>query len=529
MPLKLDADPPTGLAGHAIKERKPIIANDIANDTRLVLRAEAVKRGFRSLVLLPLLVSDEVTGVLALYTDAVGFFDDAELKLLTELAGDISFALHHIEKSEKLDYLAYYDTLTGLANRSLFLERLTQYASSSAEKNAKFAVVVSDLERFRAVNDSLGRQAGDLLLADLSERLKKNVADSSQLARLGADHFAIVLPLVKSELDAARMLVGLSSACLKEPFVVAGNELRISSKAGVALFPAHGTDAETILGNAESALQRAKQAREPYLFFEQKMTERVAQNLAMETALRQALERQQFVLHYQPRIDLKTRRIQGVEALIRWQSPDGLVAPAKFIPLLEETALIVDVGAWALQQAVLQHRAWVEQGIHGVRIAVNVSAVQLRRKDFVSMVKRAITPGTVPPGVDLEITESMVMEDIAGSIEKLRAIRDLGVDVAIDDFGTGYSSLAYLAKLPVSTLKIDRSFIITMLTDKPTMTLVSTMISLGHSLGLKVVAEGVDAEEQATALALLGCEEMQGYLFSKPVPASELRPLIARL
>jgi diguanylate cyclase (GGDEF)-like protein/PAS domain S-box-containing protein len=526
MPLKLDDDPPKGLAGHAVKDRKPIIANDIENDARLLLRVEAVKRGFRSLVILPLIVSDETVGVLALYADSIGFFDETEMKLLVELAGDISFALKHIEKSEKLDYLAYYDTLTGLANRSLFRERLAQHLSGSADGQAKVAVVIADLERFRTVNDSLGRQAGDLLLAQLAERLEKCVGDANRLARLGADHFAVFFPVVKSALDAGRMLIDLSRACLKAPFQIAGTELLMSSKAGIALFPEHGADADTLLGNAEAALQRAKDAGEPYLFFEQKMTQRVAETLGLETALRHALARNEFVLHYQPRIELKTRRIEGVEALIRWQSPQGLVPPVKFIGLLEETGLIGPVGAWALQEAVEQHQRWLGEGLRAPRIAVNVSVVQLRQKDFVARVQRAIERGAKPPGIDLEITESMIMGDVEENIEKLRAVRELGVSIAIDDFGTGYSSLAYLAKLPVASLKIDRSFIITMLKDPNTMTLVSTVISLAHSLGLKVVAEGVDAEEQAEVLLRLGCDEMQGYLYSKPLPADKVAALL---
>jgi diguanylate cyclase (GGDEF)-like protein/PAS domain S-box-containing protein len=528
MPLKLEDDPPKGLAGHAVKDRAPMIANDVENDARLLLRAEAVKRGFRSLVILPLIASDEPMGVLALYADSVGFFDEAEMKLLMELAGDISFALNHIEKSEKLDYLAYYDDLTGLANRSLLRERLSQYLHASAEGKQKLAFVIADLERFRAVNDSLGRQSGDLLLAEVAERLRKSVGDANQLARLGTDHFAVVFPAVKSELDAGRMLLDLSRACLREPFQIAGKELLMSSRAGIALYPDHGADADTLLRNAEAALQRAKDAGEPYLFFEERMTQRVADNLSLETALRHALERNEFVLHYQPRIDLRTRRIEGVEALIRWQSPQGLVPPAKFIGLMEETGLIGPVGAWALQQAVEQHQSWLREGLRAPRIAVNVSVVQLRQKDFVAAVQRVIGLGAKPPGIDLEITESMIMGDVEENIAKLQAVRDLGLSVAIDDFGTGYSSLAYLARLPVAALKIDRSFIITMLKDARTMTLVSTMISLAHSLGLKVVAEGVDAEEQAAALLRMGCDEMQGYLYSKPLPAGELEALLGK-
>jgi EAL domain-containing protein (putative c-di-GMP-specific phosphodiesterase class I) len=258
------------------------------------------------------------------------------------------------------------------------------------------------------------------------------------------------------------------------------------------------------------------------------MTERVHERLSLENKLRQAIEKEQFVLHYQPKVDLD-RRIVGVEALIRWQSPDqGLVPPMKFIPLLEETGLITQVGSWALKRASLDHRGWAEQGLKPPRVAVNVSPIQLRQRGFVDVVRQAIAEGLSPAGIDLEITESVVMEDIGVNIQKLKAVRELGIDVAIDDFGTGYSSLGYLAKLPVQSLKIDRSFISTMEKDPNAMTLVSTIISLAHSLKLKVVAEGVETETQAQYLRLLHCDQMQGYLFSKPVPSAEFAKLLGR-
>ena len=233
------------------------------------------------------------------------------------------------------------------------------------------------------------------------------------------------------------------------------------------------------------------------------------------------------MLHYQPKVDIETRRIVGVEALIRWQSPDlGLVPPGRFVPLMEETGIILEVGAWALSRAVLDHKRWLELGLPAPRVAVNVSAVQLRKKDYVATLAHALRQGTVPPGIDLEITESLVMEDIQGNIEKLKEARRLGVAIAIDDFGTGYSSLGYLAKLPMQALKIDRSFIITMLAEPDIMTLVSTIISLAHSLKLKVIAEGVDQEEQARMLRLLRCDELQGYLFSRPVPFEAISQLL---
>ena len=515
-----------GLVRRALREKQPVIINDIEHDSGFRLRAEALARGYRSAAVLPLVLGAEPIGVLGLFAAEAGFFDEEEIRLLVELAGDISFALDHIEKAEKLDYLAFYDGLTGLANRTLFLEHLDQYIRSASEGGTRLAVIVTDLERFRAVNDSLGRPAGDALLTQFSRRLLAGVADADQLSRLGADHFALVLPSAKNALEAARLLGQLADACVAQPFQIADAELRVSAKAGVALYPEDGADGDTLLRNAEAALKRSKRTGERYLFFEPAMTQRVAENLSLENRLRRALEREEFVLHYQPRVELETRRITGVEALIRWQSEAGLVPPAKFIPLMEETGLILEVGAWALRRAVLDHRGWLEQGIAAPRVAVNVSAVQLRQKDFVARLESIVGQGVTPPALDLELTESMVMEDVAGNIEKLSALRQLGLSIAIDDFGTGYSSLAYLAKLPVASLKIDRSFIIGMLEDANTMSLVSTIVSLAHSLKLKVVAEGVESEEQAQRLRELRCDEMQGYLFSLPLPGAELVALL---
>lgn len=515
-----------GLVRRAVRDKRPVILNDIAREQKFRLREQALERGYQSAAVLPLMSAGKVLGVLGLFAPEVHYFDDEEMRLLAELAGDIAFALDNIAKSEKLDYLAYYDSLTGLANRTLLRERLSQFIETANRTNAKLTLIVSNLERMSAVNESLGRTTGDLLLGKFAERLTTTVGDVKQLARLGGDNFAIVLPNTKSALEAAHLLGDLAKRSLAEPFQLGESELRLSARAGVAMFPDHGQDADGLLKCAEAALARCKRTRERHLFFDRSMTERVASDLAMETALRRALEREEFVLHYQPRIDLRTRQITGAEALIRWRSEDGLVAPVKFIPLLEETGLILEVGAWALRQAVADHKNWLDDGIAVPRLAVNVSPVQLKRRDFVPSVTRAISRGAHPPGIDIEITESMVMDDVAGNIEKLRAVRDLGVSIAIDDFGTGYSSLAYLARLPVASLKIDRSFIITMLSDRNTMTLVSTIVSLAHSLGLKVVAEGVDAEDQAAALQQMGCDEMQGYLFSKPLPGEALVKLL---
>jgi diguanylate cyclase (GGDEF)-like protein/PAS domain S-box-containing protein len=517
-----------GLAGQAVDERREMICDDMTQDPRITLKAESLARGFRSLIVLPLIAEDEVAGVLCLYAAEIGFFNDEEVKLLRELAGDIAFAMGHIEQEEKLDFLAFYDSLTGLANRTLFTERLNQYLHSSGQSGDKLALVIADVERLRNINDSLGRQAGDALLKTLAGRLAAG-ADRTELARISADHFAILLRGVKGRSEVTRRFERMWQDCFGARFMMDGTELRISGRAGIALFPNDGFDAETLVRNAEAALRRAKQSGERHVFHAAEMTEHTAEKLTLENRLRQALEKDEFVLHYQPKVDMETRAIVGVEALIRWQSPElGLVPPMKFIPLMEETGIILEAGAWALARAVIDHVRWLDLGLPAPRVAVNVSAVQLRKRDFVATVETALKRCTAPPCIDLEITESLVMEDIQGNIEKLNEARKLGVSIAIDDFGTGYSSLGYLAKLPVQTLKIDRSFIITMLAEADTMTLVSTIISLAHSLKLKVVAEGVDAEEQAKILRLLRCDEMQGYLYSRPVPFDEITAMLRK-
>jgi diguanylate cyclase (GGDEF)-like protein len=515
-----------GLSAKAIESREPAICNDIEADGSAMRYAkEALERGYRSAAALPLVVDGTAIGALVLYAGESGFFDKGELKLLLELAGDIAFALEHIQKAEKLDYLSYYDPLTGLANRSLFYERLAQHVNMANREKHSFALCILDIERFKTINDTLGRQAGDALLRQIAERLSTNL-DPSLVARTGADHFALLVPHATSEEHLVRSLEKGRERIEGQPYTVGGTELRLSTKAGVAVFPNDGADADSLFRNAEAALKKAKAIGERYLFYAQEMTERIHEKLSLENKLRQALEKDEFVLHYQPKIDLQTRSIVGVEALIRWQTPEGLVPPMKFIPLLEETGLILQAGSWALMRAALDHRHWVEQGFKALRVAVNVSPIQLRQRDFVGVVEQAIIEGIAPTGIDLEITESVVMQDIEANIQKLKSVCKLGVNIAIDDFGTGYSSLAYLAKLPVETLKIDRSFVIAMPKDPDAATLVKTMISLAHSLKLIVVAEGVDSEEQATILRLFGCDQMQGYLFSKPLPVGEMTALL---
>jgi diguanylate cyclase (GGDEF)-like protein/PAS domain S-box-containing protein len=527
--LEEPKDGPRTIVANAVLGKQAIFANDLTTEAALRDKGQYVEHGILSAAALPLLVSGEAAAVLVLHAHEKGFFDDDEVRLLTELAGDISFALEHIQKTRQLDYLSYYDALTGLANRALFLEHVGQACLQTAAGGPQLAVVLMDIERFKTINDTLGRQAGDTLLKQVGERIGRHAVHAARFARVGADQFAIMVPEVQSADELARWIERRIKEVVGAPFRISDTEVSIGAKLGIALCPGDGTDAETLFRNAEAALKKAKRSGERYLFYQQQMSERVVDHLRLETRLRRALEREEFLLYYQPKIELQNRRIVGMEALIRWRTQEGqLVPPGDFIPLMEETGMILEVGAWAMRKAALDHQQLVRDGIAAPRVAVNVSAIQLRKRDFVDTVKAAAAQGVSPSAIDLEITESLVMEDIAANIQKLNAIREFGVEIAIDDFGTGYSSLAYLAKLPVRTLKIDRSFIITMLDDPNTMTLVSTIISLAHSLKLNVVAEGVDSEEQAKVLRLLRCDQMQGYLFSKPVALHEMKALLAR-
>ena len=511
----------------AVLEKKAVVTNEIDGETTICLASDRLEHGFRSTAVLPLLIEDEAVGVLALYSDEAGFFDAGEMKLLTELAGDIAYAIDNLDKQARLDYLAFYDSLTGLANRTLFLERVSLYLRSAAAGSHKLAIYLIDLERFKNINDSLGQPAGDALLQQVADWLKHKVGDANLVARVGPDHFAVVMPQVKHDDGVARLLEKSMEAFLEHPFRLNDAVFRVATKVGVALFPEGGANADTLFKNAEAALKKAKAGGDRYLFYTQKMTATVAGKLTLENHMRQALDNGEFVLHYQPKFNLVSGELTSAEALIRWNDPrTGLVPPGRFIPVLEETGLIYEVGRFALRQAIEDYLRWREAGLKAVRIAVNVSPLQLRNRGFIDEVRLAIgVDAQAAAGLELEITESLIMEDVRHSITSLHAIRAMGVTIAIDDFGTGFSSLSYLARLPVDTLKIDRSFVVEMIAGLQGHALVSTIISLAHSMKLKVVAEGVETEEQARLLSLLQCDEMQGFLLSKPLPGEAFENL----
>ncbi|KVW94809.1 EAL domain-containing protein [Thiobacillus denitrificans] len=520
------------LTAEAITQAKPVICNDIASDddrcARCAWRAEALQRGYRSVAMFPLLLGERPVGVFVLYAPEADVFDEEEMRLLVEMAGDISFALDHLEKEARLDYLAYYDAVTGLPNRTLFLDRVDQKIGVARRDGKVFSVIMLDLNRFSSINETLGRQAGDDLLRQITQRLQGMLGETDIFAHFSADYFGIATRCDDASVNIVHVLERMLSAIQDQPFLVGGQELRISARAGVSSYPTDGQDIEALFHNAESALKKAKLSGDRYLFYTPAFNALVAEKLSLENKLRRALEREELVLHYQPKVDLDSGQISGLEALLRWNDPEnGLVPPLKFIPLLEETGMILEAGLWALEKAVADSLAWQAKGLRSPRVAVNVSPIQLQQKDFVSMIERVVKGDREVAGrLELEITESLIMQDIEANIEKLQAIREMGVEVAIDDFGTGYSSLSYIAKLPVSTLKIDRAFIMNMTSNADDLSIVSTIISLAHSLKMRVVAEGVETGEQARFLRVLKCDEIQGFLFSPGVPAEQIEQFL---
>ena len=449
-------------------------------------------------------------------------FDDEEMRLLHELAGDIAFALHHVSQKARMDYLAYHDSLTDLPNRSLFVDRLGQ-ALIAARREKRFAAAVFlDVERFRMVNESFGRRAGDDLLREIAVRLCAAARDEDTVARVGADHFAIAVPSCDKPSDMIRGLLARIGEAFSQPVMIDGVELRVALKAGIAVFPNDGASTEALCANAETALNHAKQAAERYLFYTPDMNARVAESLALEHRLRRAIHDGRLALHYQPKVDVRTGQLAGLEALIRWQDPElGAVPPAKFVSLMEETGMILVAGRWALARAVEDILRWQAMGLEVPRTAVNVSAIQLRQKDFVDSVLEAIAGfGRSKPLLDVEITESVLVDDIDETTRKLQTLRRAGVEISVDDFGTGYCSLSYLARLPVDVLKIDRSFVVRMRDAGYPRNIVAMIVSLAHTLGLKVIAEGVEDNEQVRPAAGSGLRPDPGLPGQPPGAAA---------
>jgi diguanylate cyclase (GGDEF)-like protein/PAS domain S-box-containing protein len=431
-------------------------------------------------------------------------------------------------RTAEISHSAQHDPLTGLPNRVLLNDRLTQAISLAMRQDKQLAVMFIDLDQFKKINDSLGHDIGDKLLQSVAGRLVNCVRRTDTVSRLGGDEFVVLLSQVEHEEDAAMSARKILRA-LATPHIVNYKNLDISASIGVSTYPSDGPDAENLLNKADTAMYEAKkQGRNNYQFFRRDMQVRIAERQLLERDLRYALGRNEFLLHYQPKFNLQTGKITGMEALIRWMHPErGIVLPAQFIAIAEECGLILPIGRWVLLQACKQARAWRDSGLGIVPIAVNVSAAEFEDKDFISGVRAAlIATGVNPRNLELELTESVLMRDAESTVSSLHALKDMGVTFAIDDFGTGYSSFTYLRRFPVDALKLDQSFVQDITEDPGDATIVSAMISIGTSLNQRVIAEGVESYEQFMFLKSHNCAEGQGYYFSHPIAAEQAGRLI---
>ena len=517
------------LAVRALQEKTPVVCNDIDSDPQLAhWRIDALQRGYRSMGAFPLMGDSQPVGLFVLYAPELNFFDVEEIKLLTELTANISYALEYIKKEEKLNYLAYHDVLTGLPGRTLFHDRLVQAVTNAHRHGDKLGVLFIDLDHFKNINDSLGHYAGDMLLKQVAALFTACMREDDTVARLGGDEFVVILASMASE-DEAWMVSQKILKLMTEPFTIEAHELFVTCSIGIALYPKDGDDAKTLLQSADGALYLAKnKGRNNAQFCTAEMNAKALERLTLESELRQAINRQEFLLHYQPRVDMVSGEITGMEALVRWQHPvQGLLYPTKFIPVAEESGLIVPLGEWALRTACEQNKAWQLAGLKPVSIAVNLSARQFKQQDLVELVSSILQETELDPSyLELELTESMVMQNVEAAIATLNQFKVIGVKLSIDDFGIGYSSLNYLKHFPIGFLKIDQSFVRDITTNRDDAIIAKIIISMAHDLGLKVIAEGVETEEQKSFLCSHRCDEMQGYFFSMPLPAEEFETLL---
>jgi diguanylate cyclase (GGDEF)-like protein len=525
-----------GLAGTAFRSRKACIANDyLASRTTQAFHSQANKDGAKSAAAFPLLVRERVVGVMLFISLEKDTFTAEFSELLQRLADNISFALEAFDRAdeksradERIEYLASHDSLTHLPNREMFNGLLRQTIDAAGRYGRKFAVLFIDLDRFKVINDSLGHEAGDMLLVEIADRLRKALRSSDIVARLGGDEFVVVLEEATERLDVERIASHLL-VTLSQPLELSGHECHTTASIGIAMYPQDGVDAQMLTKNADMAMYLAKEdGKNGYRFFTKEIRNQSIERLTLESALRRALERDQFSLHYQPKIDMGSGQITGVEALLRWNHPElGLVSPLQFIPLAEETGLIVPIGRWVLKQACAQNMAWQRRGLRPVSMAVNLSPRQFADDRLLHDIDDAlVASGMSPVLLQLEVTESMVMRNVARAIKVLNAIQSRGIRLAIDDFGTGYSSMSLMKQFPIDTIKIDRSFVRDLPNDSEDQAIAQAIISMGKALGMTVVAEGVETADQQAFLRNHACDEMQGYLFSKPLAPSQMARLL---
>lgn len=518
------------LMGRVIRTGVTTLCEDVAACPLPIDGRDAlVAVGVNSLACLPLKVDNTPVGSFLFGAYARGAMSQDELLLLEEVASNLSFALQYLESQDTARFLSYFEPLTGLAKRALFCERLSRLLTRGPAGLPRLAVTVFDIDHLSVINDSLGRHTGDRLLQCVSDRLKGQYPDTEQLAHLGGGTFVTVSALAAQSEDEFRTLHHEVVRVFDRPFSVDGREIIVTVKCGVACYPENGQEPNELVQNAEAALKEAKTSGEQYLHHRIEMNSELARRVSMEHRLRSALENNEFVLHYQPKVTLRTGKIASVEALLRWNDAEnGLMAPTTFLPILESAGLMSAVGAWVVRQAAADCRSWRRVGRSPIRVAVNVSPPELRRRNFAREILADIgdLSGDSEWGVDIEITEGALFGDSSSCVHSLRLLRAAGVRVAIDDFGTGFSSLGRLSELPIDTLKIDRLFTSRLPGDRKSCTLVATIIGLAHAFDMTTVAEGVETQAQLDYLIREGCDESQGYLHSRPLPREELERLL---
>jgi diguanylate cyclase (GGDEF)-like protein len=525
-----------GLCGRAFRSRQACIANDYLVDPRnRAFYAKAIGDGAKSGAAFPLIAGGRAVGTMLFVAIEKDTFTPEFVELLQRLADNVAFALENFDRAdekeradERIEYLASHDSLTGLPNREMF-NGLLRHAIDMAERyERRFALLFIDLDRFKVINDSLGHDAGDSLLAEVAHRLRAALRASDVVARLGGDEFVVILEEAADVADVERVAAQLLSV-LSQPLQLSGHECHTTASIGIAMYPSNGSDLQTLTRNADMAMYLAKEdGKNGFRFFSREIKAQSIERLTLESALRRAAERNQFALHYQPKVDIESGQITGVEALLRWNHPDfGMVPPAQFIPLAEETGLIVPIGRWVLQEACAQNMAWQRRGLLPVTMAVNLSPRQFADPHLLADIDLALfSSGMSPVLLQLEVTESMVMRNVARAVKVLDAIQSRGIRLAIDDFGTGYSSMSLMKQFPIDTIKIDRSFVRDLPQDTEDCAIAEAIISMGKALGMTIVAEGVETADQQAFLREHACDEMQGFLFSKPVTAQQMTVLL---
>ena len=519
--------PDVGSCGTAVHRREAVFVADIQTDPLWAdFKDLAAEHGFRSCWSTPIRsYQGSVLGTFAMYSGSVREPTASEIHLIESATRIAGIAIERKQAEDRIYFMANHDSLTGLPNRMLLKDRISQALLDAKRYGRRVALVFIDLDNFKFINDSLGHNAGDELLKTVANRMVDCVRASDTVVRLGGDEFVVLLRDQPSDFEAITDTVKRLAAAIGWTIHVEGHDLTVSCSLGVASYPGDGADADALLANADAAMYRAKDnGRDEIQFYRPEMNTRVREKLALREELRGAITRSEFVLHYQPQIDLRTGEVFAVEALIRWNHPtQGLVSPLHFIAAAEETGLIVPIGDWVLREACRRNKAWQDAGLPPMTVCVNVSARQFREKNLVARVVGALAEsGLDAKYLELEMTESVVMLNVEQAVETMKALRALGVRLSIDDFGTGYSSLSALTTFPVARLKIDRSFIRDLATSEIARIVASAIIALGQKLHLRVIAEGVETDEQMAFLLQSHCDEVQGYIFSKPLAAAPM-------